>query len=56
AHLNVAPVFMSLEPHAARIKATLTSTIILTYSYCLVAICGYLTLGIAVNHGILGRD
>ncbi|CAF4764159.1 unnamed protein product [Rotaria sp. Silwood2] len=56
AHLNIVPVFVSLKTHTDRIKATLTSTNILTYSYCLVAICGYLTFRITINHGTLGRD
>ncbi|CAF1279236.1 unnamed protein product [Adineta ricciae] len=53
AHVNAVPVFISLRTRADCIHATLASTIVLIFSYCLVAICGYLTFGINVNHDIL---
>ncbi|CAF1305921.1 unnamed protein product [Adineta steineri] len=45
--------FVSLRTRADCIKATLASTIILICSYCLVAVCGYLTFGTKVEHDIL---
>ncbi|CAF1278576.1 unnamed protein product [Adineta ricciae] len=53
AHVNAVPVFVSLKSRADCIKATLLSTIVLILSYCLVAIYGYLTFGIKVDHDIL---
>ncbi|CAF1439731.1 unnamed protein product [Adineta steineri] len=53
AHVNAVPVFVSLRTRADCIKATLASTIILICSYCLVAVCGYLTFGTKVEHDIL---
>ncbi|CAF1317687.1 unnamed protein product [Adineta ricciae] len=53
AHVNAVPVFVSLKTRADCIYATLASTVVLICSYCLVAICGYLTFGINVNHDIL---
>ncbi|CAF1405537.1 unnamed protein product [Rotaria sordida] len=53
AQINAVPVFVSLKTRADCIKATLVSTIILVASYCSVAICGYLTFGITVDHDIL---
>lgn len=47
------PVFVSLKSRADCIKATLASTFVLIVSYCLVAICGYLTFGTRVDHDIL---
>ncbi|UJR09283.1 hypothetical protein I4U23_013528 [Adineta vaga] len=53
AHVNAVPVFVSLKTRADCIYATLASTIVLICSYCLVAVCGYLTFGINVDHDIL---
>ncbi|CAF3462981.1 unnamed protein product [Rotaria sp. Silwood1] len=53
AQVNAVPVFLSLKTRIDCIKATLASTIVLICSYCLVAICGYLTFGINVDHDIL---
>jgi amino acid permease len=53
AHVNAVPVFVSLKTQADCIKATLASTIVLILSYCLVAVCGYLTFGKTINHDIL---
>jgi solute carrier family 38 (sodium-coupled neutral amino acid transporter), member 7/8 len=53
AHVNAVPVFVSLRTRADCIKATLASTLVLILSYCLVAICGYLTFGSRVDHDIL---
>ncbi|UJR36881.1 hypothetical protein I4U23_029594 [Adineta vaga] len=53
AHVNAVPVFVSLRTRADCIKATLVSTIVLILSYCLVAVCGYLTFGVKVDHDIL---
>jgi sodium-coupled neutral amino acid transporter 7/8 len=47
------PVFVALKSRADCVKATLASTIILIFSYCLVAVCGYLTFGKQVDHDIL---
>ncbi|CAF2149296.1 unnamed protein product [Rotaria magnacalcarata] len=53
AHVNAVPVFVSLKTRAECVKATLASTIVLICSYCSVAICGYLTFGITIDHDIL---
>ncbi|CAF1182405.1 unnamed protein product [Adineta steineri] len=53
AHVNAVPVFVSLKSRADCIKATLASTLVLILSYSLVAVCGYLTFGIKVDHDIL---
>ncbi|CAF2674038.1 unnamed protein product [Rotaria sp. Silwood2] len=53
AHVNAVPVFVSLKTRADCFKATLASTIVLVCSYCSVAVCGYLTFGITVDHDIL---
>jgi hypothetical protein len=53
AHVNAVPVFVSLKTRAECIYATLSSTLVLILSYCSVAICGYLSFGIKVEHDIL---
>ena len=53
AHISVVPIYLSLKTRTDCIKATLASTIVLILSYCFVAICGYLTYGIDVDHNIL---
>jgi len=53
AHVNAIPAFVALKSRSDCIKATLASNLVLIVSYCLVAICGYLTFGTKVDHDIL---